>query len=525
MAEAVSLAFRVIIVALVLSGSVADVIAQDRAAEESPLRISDRSCLFLDDRFIAQQSGLKRTWHQGQPRAESAIQATERWEKWPHLFGSVLFDPVTKLYKMWYEDLPGPGAVFYAESQDGKTWVKPKLELIELHGSRSNNCVLLPAELPNVFLDPQAADSASRFKMLAWCNNVASESKKWAGHVLWHSGDGIHWRAAGNFPLPETNDVGNPRVVRDTNQVAFDPLGSRYFGTFRTFPLHPGLLGWYRDEKYQMTVSPGGHRRGVGVSASKSLTEGWPKIVTVLQADDKDDAKVRLLSRGPEPDFAELYAMPFFTWGNHYLGVVSLLFQIDGMNDTIEGGGDLQLTFSHDGRTWHRQPDRQTLIARSPTKLVPVYSACNAPLELGDEMWLYYTEAESAHPKPHHKAFIRAAVWRRDGFVSFDAAERGTLTTKPFVLEGDRLMLNLLATGDGSVRAAIVDEAGRMLPGFDFSDCDPLRGDQVRGVLHWGGKSDLSQLKGRTVALKMDLSRCRLFSFRVSNSVKTVSKP
>jgi hypothetical protein len=35
-----------------------------------PLDISDRTCLFLDDRFIAEQSGLKHAWHQGQPRSE-----------------------------------------------------------------------------------------------------------------------------------------------------------------------------------------------------------------------------------------------------------------------------------------------------------------------------------------------------------------------------------------------------------------------------------------------------------------------
>ena len=70
MSAVVSSVFRVVIVALIFARSIAEVVAQDRAAEESPLRIGDRSCLFLDDRFIAQQSGLKRTWHQGQPRAE-----------------------------------------------------------------------------------------------------------------------------------------------------------------------------------------------------------------------------------------------------------------------------------------------------------------------------------------------------------------------------------------------------------------------------------------------------------------------
>ncbi len=54
----------------------------------TPISVGNRVCLFLDERFVAEQSGLKRTWHPGRPRNEVAIQATELWEKWPHLFGS-----------------------------------------------------------------------------------------------------------------------------------------------------------------------------------------------------------------------------------------------------------------------------------------------------------------------------------------------------------------------------------------------------------------------------------------------------
>ena len=46
MAPVTCLAFRVVIVTLIFVGSVAKVVAQDRAGEESPLRIGDRSCLF-----------------------------------------------------------------------------------------------------------------------------------------------------------------------------------------------------------------------------------------------------------------------------------------------------------------------------------------------------------------------------------------------------------------------------------------------------------------------------------------------
>ncbi|MFN0198985.1 MAG: hypothetical protein ACKVT0_19735, partial [Planctomycetaceae bacterium] len=67
--------------------------AEDAGASDAePIRIGHRTCLFLNERFISQMSGVKRTWHQGIPHTEPAITATEKWEKWPHLFGSVLYD-------------------------------------------------------------------------------------------------------------------------------------------------------------------------------------------------------------------------------------------------------------------------------------------------------------------------------------------------------------------------------------------------------------------------------------------------
>src|ERR1044071_4066700 len=95
-----------------------------------PIPVGDRTCLFLDDRFIAEQSGLKRTWHQGQPRPEVAIQAEKEdpTDLWPHLYGSVLYDPQAKVYRMYYESVVWPSHspplsftchTRYAESKDG----------------------------------------------------------------------------------------------------------------------------------------------------------------------------------------------------------------------------------------------------------------------------------------------------------------------------------------------------------------------------------------------------------------------
>jgi hypothetical protein len=494
------------------------------AAAAEPLAVGTRTCLFFDDRFVAEQAGLKRTWHQGKPNAEPAIKATRPWEKWPHMFGSVLYDPTSKLYKMWYQDNPvwtDRGGVFYAESTDARVWKKPVLGLVEVKGSRANNCLLMNAELPNVFLDPNETDPQARFKMLVWRGRFMFKGKTIYGHILYSSGDGVHWNIVGPTAGPEQPEESYPRQVHDTNQVIWDPLAGRYLGDYRTFAPHPGRPGWVRElwgpkRPKEIVLERDGYRRAVGISTSKQLAGGWSPIQIVLKADGLDDDTAKKLSRGPEPDWAELYVMPMFVYGNHYLGMLTLLYQIDA-RDTVVGSGDLQLTFSHDGIKWHRHPERRSLIARSPAQLTPVFAACNEPLEMGDEIWIFYTEATGTHAEEGTPSYLRAARWRKDGFVSLDSAGKGRLTTPPLTSPGRELRVNFRGAEGGSLRVALLDGQGKPFPGFAAEDCDPFTGDAVAHTVTWHQKSDLSGIAGKPVRLRFELAKGQLWSFRFAN--------
>lgn len=70
----------------------------------------------------------------------------------PHLAGSVLRDPHSGKFHMWYsvwnrqayeQRLPFPYNVCYAESDDGIQWRKPMLGVFHFSGSTQNNCVKL----------------------------------------------------------------------------------------------------------------------------------------------------------------------------------------------------------------------------------------------------------------------------------------------------------------------------------------------------------------------------------------------
>lgn len=476
-----------------------------------PLPIGGRACLFFDDKFAAEQSGLVRTWHQGQPHDVPAIAKTQEWEMWPHLYGSVFRDPREDLYKLYYTATNYPSVnppssfssyICYAVSRDGKTWTKPKLGVQEFKGSKENNIVIKFAELPNVFFDPREKDPAARLKMFVYLMSQPSHGN--VGEGLLSSADGVTWKYVGPYNKPNYADPAHTNYT-DSHVFTWDELGQRYLSYVRTWVKAP--IAEMKD----------GRRRSVGISQSQEINRGWSPIVNVISSDEKDDAKAAAFSKDPNvPDWAELYCMHFSNYGNHYLGLLSLFFILDG-KDT-GGAGDIQLTWSHDGLTWQRPAERPSLIARSNAEgLFPTYITTNGPLELGDQIWLYYSEANGAHPiSPFSKSIsqIRGAVWRKDGFVSLDAAETGRPATPPVVWEGRRLIVNVKTAADGAVRVGILDEQGQPIAGFAAADCEPLSGDRVRGAVRWKGQSDLSALKGKALRLAFELSKASLYSFR-----------
>ncbi|MBA3480434.1 MAG: hypothetical protein H0T51_01335 [Pirellulales bacterium] len=505
-----------------IAGIVCVLFAADRSLADPPARqeappagstqkIADRVCLFLDDRFVAEQSGLTHSWHPGRPLPEPAITASAPWDLWPHLFGSVVYDPQDKLYKMWYSSLRE--GMFYAESPDGKTWTKPNLGLHDIGGSKDNNLVMPAISLPNVFLDPNEQDPEARYKLFAWDHAYYSKEPKEDradGHKLFQSGDGIHWTAAGaGVPgslMAESERCSN-FICPDTNQVIWDSLAGRYLCTFRTYP-----------KLWEFGGLEAGRRRSIGVTTSDKISGGWKPIVTVMQPDDQDDQDVKAIIRDqPDPKWAEYYVMPVFNYGNHYIGMLSRLFVTGGIDNAV-GSGDLQVTFSHDGVRWQRPAERQPLIGpSSATDLHPTYAACSAPLEMGDELWIYYAEANSSHPaKEHPQSQIRAAAWRKDGFASLKTSgeQPGAITTPPLLFAGGRLELNVQTENEGEVRVQLLDADGSPLEGFEQKRCDPLQGDLVRHVVSWQGKSDVSSLQNRPIRLRITLTKSRLYGFR-----------
>ena len=90
------------------------------------------------------------------------------------------------------------------------------------------------------------------------------------------------------------------------------------------------------------------------------------------------------------------------------------------------------------------------------------------------------------------------------------------MLTKPLIMEGKKLHLNVEAP-QGEVRAEILDAEGKqVLSGFSREECIPVRGDSLDGELKWK-KSNLAALAGKTVRLRFALRDARLYAFWVEN--------
>ena len=116
----------------------------------------------------------------------------------------------------------------------------------------------------------------------------------------------------------------------------------------------------------------------------------------------------------------------------------------------------------------------------------------------GDEIWVYYNALRfraysHQHPELDPDYFrdgsaLCLAKLRLDGFVSLDAAGRGSVVTKPFLFTGAGLSVNVEARGE--LRAELIDpRTGEPLPGFTAAECTPLSGDRIDGPICWGERA------------------------------------
>lgn len=138
---------------------------------------------------------------------------------------------------------------------------------------------------------------------------------------------------------------------------------------------------------------------------------------------------------------------------------------------------------------------------------------------------------DDADPDPEKPAYLcsgridgtlNVGTIRLDGFAAMavdeDASTRsgkpGMLVTQPATVQSPQLEINIEGH-HGSAKVALLDERGRVVPGYELENCLPIAEDAVRAVVQWNDQADVSALQGKRICLLVQMSAGRLYAFRM----------
>jgi hypothetical protein len=215
----------------------------------------------------------------------------------------------------------------------------------------------------------------------------------------------------------------------------------------------------------------------------------------------------------------DIYGMPAIVYQDIYLAF-PWMFSITGKGNKDTGGDgviDIQFAMSRDLETWQR-PLRDPIVPRGLAGSFDdgmVFSASNL-VEREKEVWMYYGAWDGPHGTFKRKARIGLVTWRKDGFVSLanGGFAPGEVTTKPLRVDGASLKINGNFSQENSyLKAELLDEQEKPLPGFSVTDAIPFHGDSLNAKLGWRSGHKLTELSGQNVRIRFHLLGGDLYSF------------
>lgn len=481
-----------------------------------PMLKQGETQLFVDSVMIRSKQGVSRVIHPAKKREQPVLRAEMPWEvrtkggvtdKRVNIYGTVLRDEKSGAFRMWYADA---GSVLYATSNDGIHWQRP---ILHVRGETNETDLILHS--PSIIEDKFETDPKKRYKAVGNAGRGVDEAKlqrlkdrfelvDWyrdPTHRLYyaaHSADGLRW----------TIDPEPILLGCDTITLSQDPTTGEYLA-FHKRQGDPRVLGI----------------RHVFLSVSKDMKH-WSEPHPVHVADEMDNKATRKLKGGT---YSEYYNLSAFPYAGQWLGFVthfrrvdppSALFgndEVNGQKRSATGIIDVQLVTSRDGRHWHRCSDRSPVIPLGPHAYDAgsIFGLCNAPVIVGDEMWMYYTASTTPHGglAPEKEQSIALATWRIDGLASLRAGGKpGMVETHDFIPEGTKLVINA-DLRNGRFGVEVLDAGGQVMPGYDKASSLIEKKDGVGLPIRW--KAGVGLPAGVPIRLRFHMENGDLFSYRV----------
>lgn len=416
--------------------------------------------------------------------------------EWEFMMGYCSLHDLGGKFGLWYEVVPpggygGKNLICYAESEDGKKWVKPELGLVEFGGSKRNNIVIDGAKCPfgglhgnSVFIDNLAPEN-ERFKIVymsyssegpdeAILRKLKEESpasidefgeQMRTAILLGTSPDGLRWTFSDQILFSHMCD--------SQTCVYYDEFLGKWVLYTRTYPLG---------------------RRGIGRAETGDMKR-WPVPETILWMHGSLDPSIDLYcnSKSLYPGTRTMHVM----FPTLYLRRA----------DTCALG----MASSPDGVAWSWLPER--IMECGPDGSWDagcLFGGVGLTHLPGDLVALPYQAYEYPHkyPRSGRVGRIGLALWKRERLAAMQAEEVGEFWTVNLKAPGDQLYLNFEAKMPGYVKVGVegVDNRG-------VDDCDLLVGDHLKKLVTWKGQSSIGVPKDKPFCLRFQLKAAKLFSF------------
>lgn len=450
--------------------------------------IGSRLEIFTNDYIIDSLYELSLKMHS--PVDEGVVLRFDKpWEGPFSTYSTIIKDGDT--YRLYYRGLATTSGeatneevTCYAESKNGKDWIKPDLNLFEVLNIFKNNIVFAKQKPVShnfsPFLDKNPSNTSGKFKALGGLQE---------GLFAFVSDDGIHWKNLGTKPVL----TGEPF---DSQNIAFwSESENCYVCYFRKWKKYDGKL-----------------IRSVGRSTSSDFIN-WSAPVLI----DFGEAPVEeLYTNQTSPYFRapHIYismAARFFPGKQVISGEQAAILEVnpgyykdcsDAVLFTSRGANSFTRTF----REGFLRPGigLENWISRTN------YPALNI-VRTGETEMSFYVNQDYAQPTSHlHRYSLRL-----DGLASLHADyDQGDMITRPLKFKGSSLKINFGTSAAGYILVELLDEKGIPIPGFSFENCIPVIGNEIDRQVMWKTDNSLKNLENKIIRIHFRMKDADLYSLR-----------
>ncbi|MBI3923050.1 MAG: hypothetical protein HY318_16640 [Armatimonadetes bacterium] len=481
------------------------------------ITIGSRRELFWDEYLIdTEQTTAELKLHR--PRAEEVvIDHKEAWEGDGCYFHCIVKDD--GLYRMYYLGLETvdpevtrlnahPPLLCYAESTDGRNWVKPKLGICEFDGSKENNIIALPENDAGAFghfpvfkdTNPDCPPEELYKGVAPKCNWTMNDCSLWC----FTSADGIHFKKA--WPMTDCGSFDN------LNSAFWDKYTNQYVCYIRdyhnVFPPGEDLNNGIRD--IRRMVSKDFKNWTVPVLLDFGDVEDYPLYTNVIQPYHRADGM--------------LIGFPTrYVERNRWTANFDQLPGVDRRKKRMElepryglATTDCLFISSRDGQKWKRW-DEAFMTPGPEREYNWVYGDCGMALgliETPSDLPGAPNELSMHAPDNHWgmiPAKLRRYTIRMDGFVSYHAPYQPgwfpscKVVTKPFVFTGGKLSINFATSAAGYVKIGLIGESEQLLSIEMF-------GDSLDRTVDFEG-GDVASLSNKPIRMEITMSDADIYSF------------